>query len=40
MARALIDGAATRGPVDPGALERRVTRAALGYLTGRANVAA
>jgi AcrR family transcriptional regulator len=40
MARALIDGAATRGRVDPAILEARVMRAALGYLTGRANVAA
>jgi AcrR family transcriptional regulator len=40
IARALIDGAATRGRVNPAALEARVTRAALGYLTGRANVAA
>jgi AcrR family transcriptional regulator len=40
IARALIDGAATRGRVDSAALEARVTRAALGYLTGRANVAA
>ena len=38
IARALIDGAAGRGKVDAAALEIRVTRAALGYLTGRANV--
>jgi len=39
MTRALIDSAAARGKVDPAALESRVTRTALGYLTGRANVA-
>ena len=39
IARALIDGASGRGAVEGGALETRVTRAALGYLTGRANVA-
>ncbi len=40
IARALIDSAAARGEADPVALEARVTRAALGYLTGRANVGA
>jgi len=39
IARALIDGAALRGPIVPRSLEARVMRAALGYLTGRANVA-
>ncbi len=39
IARALIDAAVLRGQVEPVALEGRVTRAALGYLTGRANVA-
>lgn len=38
MTRALIDAATARGQIDPGALEGRVTRAALGYLGGRANV--
>ncbi len=37
MTRALIDSAVARGKVDPAALERRVTQAALGYLTGRAS---
>lgn len=39
IARALIDSAAARGDVDPATLETRVTRTALGYLTGRANFA-
>lgn len=38
IARTLIDGSCGRGPVDADALERRVVRAALGYLTNRANV--
>lgn len=38
MTRALIDSAVARGKVEPTALENRVTRAALGYLTGHANV--
>ena len=40
MTRALIDGAAARGRIDSAILEGRIIRAALGYLTGRANVAA
>lgn len=40
IARALIDSAAARGKVEPAALESRVTRAALGYLTGHVNVLA
>lgn len=32
IARALIDGAASRGRIEPAALEARVMRAALGYL--------
>jgi len=40
IARALIDGAASRGHVEPAGLESRIMRAVLGYLTGRANVAA
>lgn len=39
MARALIDGAASRGPAEPAALENRVMRAAMGYLMAHANVA-
>ncbi|MFO1080421.1 MAG: TetR/AcrR family transcriptional regulator [Reyranellaceae bacterium] len=39
MTRALIDAAAARGAIDPKSLERRILRAALGYLGGRANVA-
>lgn len=38
VARALIDASCGRGPVDADALERRVVRATLGYLTSRANV--
>lgn len=38
IARALIDGASGRGPVDAAALESRVVRTTLGYLAGRANV--
>lgn len=38
IARALIDSAASRGPIDPDELEERVVRTALGYLTSRANV--
>ncbi|MDP1753292.1 MAG: TetR/AcrR family transcriptional regulator [Reyranella sp.] len=34
IARALIDAAAGRGAVEPTALEGRIVRAALGYLTG------
>lgn len=32
IARALIDGAASRGRIEPAALENRVMRAAMGYL--------
>jgi AcrR family transcriptional regulator len=35
IARALIDGATTRGRIEPAALEERVMRAALGYLKTR-----
>jgi AcrR family transcriptional regulator len=38
IARGLIDGAASRGPVERGPLEDRVTRAVLGYLGSRATV--
>ena len=38
VARALIDSAASRGPIEPDVLEDRVVRTALGYLTSRANV--
>lgn len=39
LTRALIDAAARRGTPRPAAPERRIVRAALGYLGGRANVA-
>ena len=39
IARALIDGAAARRRIEPGPLEDRIARAALGYLAVRANVA-
>jgi AcrR family transcriptional regulator len=35
LARALIDGAASRGRIEPAALEDKVMRAALGYLRRR-----
>jgi len=38
IARSLIDAAAHRAAVDPGALEDSIVRSALGYLTGRVNV--